>query len=59
MNYEDSMNREEEIKRRIELKRQLIILTEQEIKALESLLKKADRVIPEKADVTSPAALNP
>jgi CTP-dependent riboflavin kinase len=53
------MNREEEIKRRIELKRQLIILTEQEIKALESLLKKADRVIPEKADVTSPAALNP
>lgn len=43
------MNRKEEIKRRIELKRQLIILTEQEIRALESLLKKADRLATEKA----------
>jgi hypothetical protein len=42
------MNREEEIKRRIELKRQLILLTEQEINALESLLKKAATVAPEK-----------
>jgi phosphohistidine swiveling domain-containing protein len=53
------MNREEEIKRRIELNRQFIILTEQEIKALESLLAKAATLIGEKADVTSPAALNP
>lgn len=52
------MNREEEIKRRVELKRQLIELTKIEIEVLESELKKAATVAPEKADVTSPAALN-
>lgn len=52
------MNREEEIKRRIELKRQLIKLTEIEIEVLEGELTKAATVAPEKADVTSPAALN-
>ena len=44
------MNKIEEIKRRIELKQQLIILTGQEIQALERVLieiKAGDRVIPE------------